>query len=181
MPSHRPARIPRSIRAKPLADAHMNAIAHSATAVVAFMNEDVAAEAGLTTAVLATGAVRDHRGEPPGGVEPPRSGVRAGRSGIGTTSPFAVGSAKVGSPPDLVVREGDHGCRLRGHQQPCVVQTDRQAWSSPARGQRGAPSSPHNGLIVTGRILFQGSRDRNRRRKTVRCRWPAGVRLPRLA
>jgi hypothetical protein len=32
------------------------------------MNEDVAAEAGLTTTVLATGAVRDHRGEPPGGL-----------------------------------------------------------------------------------------------------------------
>ena len=90
MPSHRPARIPRSIRAKPLADAHMKAIAHSATAVVAFMNEDVAAEAGLTTAVLAIGAVRDHRGQPPGGVALSRPIVATRMAGIGALQPMAA-------------------------------------------------------------------------------------------
>jgi hypothetical protein len=35
-------------------------------------------------------------------------------SGIGATSPFIMASAKDRCPPDLVVREGDHGCRLGG-------------------------------------------------------------------
>jgi hypothetical protein len=34
---------------------------------------------------------------------PPRSGARAGRSGIGATSPFARAPAKDRSPPDPVV------------------------------------------------------------------------------
>ena len=38
-------------------------------------------------------------------LEPPRSGVRAGRSGIGATSPFARAPAKDRSPPKAALRD----------------------------------------------------------------------------
>jgi hypothetical protein len=36
------------------------------------------------------------------------------RAAVGATSPLATVAVKDRNPPYLVVREGDHGCRLRG-------------------------------------------------------------------
>ena len=51
------------------------------------------------------------------GVEARGSIALTRTAGFGATPPLARASAKDGSPPDLVVREGDHGGRLWGHEE----------------------------------------------------------------